>query len=586
MIAGVRALENLYEVDSPYFGNKANTLSQAMTWGISVLPGFCVTFDLKREYETQLQSFSIQIEQAYQRLMKECGACQVIVRSSVDLEDGENARFPGIFCSISSVSTLSQLYQAIQRCFDSARGSAVKYYTEANACGHQFQYFTVLIQKELQSQYAGLAATRIPIEGYEEDGVMLASLTKGNNHDLVKGIGPSNTYSFCLNQGEFSVHKIAGDVLINNGDLHHVFRLLYQILSGLRQRTGRNLEVEWGYAEEKVYIFQIRFSPKLTQTEDVPEAQAIVSFSGDAGQGFKYQAMQFFHAQGLFPRKTLFFPKEIPVKEVAQAIRTQMIDPPVTVRFSKKGEIGLPRAFTPNREAAADYVLDTKHPEWSVIVYSSLTVKKSFELYIDQDAIILEYVPGMWESDSTLAADTAVLTRDRACIWLVKQPRSARYEDEKGVYNAMVPSTTLSQMREELSRRILTLRRLREVFSRDLPLNVHFVSDGEQDYFLNCRRTHRIFWEGRYGGSVQVIENVADCRNWDGKSGVLFRPKLRRGEELLLFQFIPFLKSLSVPVFIEFGILSHPAIMLREFGISVVPYFLHHDYYEMSLEEI
>ena len=105
MIAGVRALEYLYEVDSPYFGNKANTLSQAMTWGISVLPGFCVTFDLKREYETQLQSFSIQIEQAYQRLMKECGACQVIVRSSVDLEDGENARFPGIFCSISSVST-------------------------------------------------------------------------------------------------------------------------------------------------------------------------------------------------------------------------------------------------------------------------------------------------------------------------------------------------------------------------------------------------------------------------------------------------------------------------------------------------
>jgi hypothetical protein len=398
-------------------------------------------------------------------------------------------------------------------------------------------------------------------------------------------MGPSNTYSFCTNQDRFHVRKIAGDIFINQQNEIGVLKKLYQVLSELRRKAGRELEVEWGYSQEKVYIFQIRFAPESIQAETDLRKSKIVSFSGDAGQGFKYQAMHFFREQGMFPRKTLFFPHEVSSEDVAQAICSQDLDPPVTVRFSKEGEIGLPRVFAPDREAASNYVRSVKQPDWSVIVYSSLTVQKSYELYIDRDAIILEYVPGMWESDSVLAADTVMLTQGQACFWLVKQPRNARYEDENGICTALVPPTSFEQMKNELFQRISTLRRLREKFSRDLPLNFHFVSDGERDYFLNCRRTHRIFWENRYGGPIQVIEDVSDCGRWDGRSAILFRPRLHRGEELLLFQFIPFLKSLSVPIFVEFGILSHPAIMLRELGISVMPYFLYHDYYEIPLEE-
>lgn len=586
MIVGVRVLKDLWKENLPYFGNKANTLSLAMKWGGKILPGFCITFDLQKEYNSQLESFSAQIERAYLKLVDKRELCHVIVRSSVDLEDGEKARFPGIFRSISGVSTLPQLYQAIQGCVESIWEPIVQYYVQANIVKDQFRYFTVLVQEELQPKYAGLATTRIPAGGYAREGVMLAILTKGNNHELVKGIGPNGTYSFYLDQGRYCVRKIAGNFQMDRGVQDHIFPMLYQTMIELRRKANQELEVEWGYAEDTVYIFQIRFAPELTLARDSAGEQAIVSFSDNAGQGFKYQAMRFFQEQGLFPRKTLFFPREISAEEAAQAVRDQKFSSPVTVRFSKKGELGLPRAFLLDGDAAANYVTTIKQPDWSVIVYSSLAVQKSFELYVDRDILILECVPGMWESDSVLAADTVMLMRDRACFWLVKQSRNARYEDEKGVYTAQVPPSSLNQIRKELSRRIPIMYRLREIFSRDLPLNFHFVSDEKQDYFLNCRRTHHIFWEERYGGPLQVIENVADCDHWDGRSGILFRPKLRRGEELLLFQFIPFLKSLSVPIFVEFGILSHPAIMLRELGISVMPYFLHHNYYEISLEEI
>lgn len=586
MIVGVRALKDLWKEDSPCFGNKANTLSMAIKWGVAVLPGFCVTFDLEQKFDSQLQNFSTQIERAYRNLINDRKDCHVIVRSSVDLEDGENARFPGIFCSFSGVSTLSQLYRSIQDCFDSVWRPAAKYYAQANAVGQQFRYFTALVQEELNSQYAGLATTQIPLEGYAEERVMLASLTKGNNHELVKGIGPSNTYSFYLDCSGFHARRISGNALIGLEEQSCVLQKLYHVLSELKRKADREVEVEWGYSGGRVYIFQIRFSPELASVDTNPRERAIVSFSSDAEQGLKYQAMRFFQQQGLFPRKTLFFPRELPTEDVAQAICAQDLEPPITVRFSQKGEIGLPRAFASDRVAAASYVRSAKQPGWSVIAYSSLTVRKSFELYLDRDEIILEYVPGMWESDSVLATDTVLLIRKKACFWLANQPRNARYEDEKGVRTTLVPPSSFEQMRKELTQRIPTIRKLQEMFSRDLPLNFHFVSDGEQDYFLNCRCTHRIVLGNWYGGPVQVVEDVADCSRWDGRSAILFRPKLHRGEELLLFQFIPFLKSLPVPIFVEFGILSHPAIMLRELGVYVLPYFLFHDYYEMLLEEI
>lgn len=586
LIIGVRMLKDLWKENLLCFGNKANALSLVMKWGGAVLPGFCITFDLTQEYDNQIQRFSIQIERAYQNLMNERDNCRVIVRSSADVEDSERARFPGVFCSVSGVTTLTELYRSIKSCLDSVKHPIVKHYTQASAMMQKFRYFTVLVQEELNSQYSGLATTRMPLEGYAEQRIMLASMVRGNNNEMVKGVGPSNTYSFSMNADGFHMRKVAGNAVINVEDRDAVLRKLNQELIQLRQKARRELEIEWGYLDGKIYIFQIYFIRGKFIDGVHSKAQAITSFSDDAEQGFKYQAMHFFQEHGLFPRKTLFFPRHFTAEEIAQAICTQKLVPPITIRFSKGGEIGLPRAFTPDNESAGNYVRKVKQPDWSVIVYSSISVRESFELYIDSDVAILERVPGMWESDSALTADTVVLTQDKARFWLASQPRCARFEDEKGVSSTMVSPSSFKHMREEVSRRILIIRKLRKVFSCDLPLNFHFVSDGKQDYFLNCRRTHHISWENRYGGSIQLVESVADCRRWDGKSAILFRPKLQRGEELFLFQFVPFLRNLSVPVFVEFGILSHPAIMLREMGIPVVPYFLYHDYFEISLEEI
>ena len=47
----------------------------------------------------------------------------------------------------------------------------------------------------------------------------------------------------------------------------------------------------------------------------------------------------------------------------------------------------------------------------------------------------------------------------------------------------------------------------------------------------------------------------------------------------MLREYIPALKRMGAKVYVQFGILSHPAILLREMGIEICPeYTLHRRY--------
>lgn len=584
MGAGVRRLETLWAEGSPHYGSKANNLSLMMAWGVPILPGFCVTFDIKRGYEEQMLEFSSQIEEAFRRLMHDANACSVIVRSSADMEDAENAFFPGIFQSLSQVRELSELYSAIRCCYNSVNLPHVRYYAKANGISCKFKYFTVLVQIQLKSEVAGVASTQFPLPSYQRDGVMLTQLTKGDNHKLVKGLGSSNTYSF-YKQGEtVSYHQIAGEIDLEKDTETRVLSRLYEMLCFLREKFQRELDVEWGYGSDVLYIFQARFLKKSSRESH--RGREITALTNDAEQGFKYQSMHFFQLHGLFQREVFFFPKQTPKEEIAAVLQSCPQKGPFTVRYSRGREIGLPRYFASDSSSASQFVLKTKEADWSVIAYRSLSVEHSYELYIDHEKLILEHVPGMWESDSNLIADTIVVTGDQIDLWLAGEERTAKYEDDSGKSTCQVPPLSVDCALAMLEARIPALDKLRELFDQDLPLNFHFVSDTKGDYFLNCRLTPLINWNYQCKGEAYIIREFSDCSGWDGVSSILFQPNLHRGEEIFLSKFIPFLKSVSVPILVEFGILSHPAIMLRELGITVMPQFLQHNYFSASKSDI
>lgn len=355
-----------------------------------------------------------------------------------------------------------------------------------------------------------------------------------------------------------------------------VLRQVYALVRASSAQFGPGSSIEWGFCQNKTVVFQIRnirFQP-----EPANVSRGITSFPVSE-QGFKFQAMQYFHEHGLFPAKALFFDSHTGMEQIRNRMGTIDGTKPVTVRFSVKNQIGLPRYFDKNCEDALGYLEENLRDEWAVILYNSIHVRASFELYLDAQQLILEHVPGMWESDSILYADAVCQTETQTDFWLAKNVRMARFEDEDGNIWQQVPPLGRAKAVGLLEAVAPIAAQLRKDFAADLPLNFHFVGDGARFYFLNCRLSAKIRSGIGMTGKLHRIASLGDIEDWDGVSSILFEPSLARGEEIFLVEFIPFLKQAKVPVYVSFGILSHPAIMLREFGIEPQPLYSCHNHF-------
>ena len=180
---GVRSLASIYSESSLCFGNKAINLSKIISCMPDVdciLPGFCVTFDLHMDISDQLEIFKPDISKRYQNLLKSTGYSNVVVRSSADYEDSRIALFPGVFKSFTGVANISSLLSSIKECVRYASTSTVKQYSSLHNNDIPIVYFTVIVQVELKSEYAGIAFSMLPLTYYND--TMVVQLTCGDNH--------------------------------------------------------------------------------------------------------------------------------------------------------------------------------------------------------------------------------------------------------------------------------------------------------------------------------------------------------------------------------------------------------------------
>ena len=578
---GVRSLASIYSESSLCFGNKAINLSKIISCMPDVdciLPGFCVTFDLHMDISDQLEIFKPDISKRYQNLLKSTGYSNVVVRSSADYEDSRIALFPGVFKSFTGVANISSLLSSIKECVRYASTSTVKQYSSLHNNDIPIVYFTVIVQVELKSEYAGIAFSMLPLTYYND--TMVVQLTCGDNHNLVKGIGQSNTYSLFGNQSKIVYRLLDQMISVDQPIECNILETLFQLMLRLKVIFQDQLDVEWGYAEGKLYIYQARF---LKTVEKPYSSDKTVSvFKKNAKQGLKYQAMSFFVENKLFHNEVFFFTKGTSVSEIRQTLLTKVENTPVTVRFSCRQDIGLPRVFADSPVDAVNKIAKLKQDDWSVIVYRSLNVEGSFELYLDKEKTILEYVPGIWESDSHLMTDVALMTENNSYFWLINDDRVAKFEDSAGESRRSIHPTSITEAVYRFKAFLPTIKKLRLLFENDFPINFHFITDGRQIDFLNCRLSKKFDWRICADSIFFPIKKLSDCASWDGHSAILFSPELARGEEVNIAAFIPFLTNVDVPIFVDFGILSHPAIMLREFGITVLPRFNNHSCHIVS----
>ncbi|HEY6315767.1 MAG TPA: PEP/pyruvate-binding domain-containing protein [Streptosporangiaceae bacterium] len=576
-------------------GAKAATLARLAQAGFPVANGFCVTTAVHRHWARE-GSLDIS-DSALLSCMSLAGVSfdrnSLIARTSALEESQPRHLFAGLFASVADVRSLRALRDSVEECFQSVRRREVADYCRFNDLDPAALSLACLVQEQLSAVWSGVAFTNPPLPGgsVAADGVLM-EVSEGHLGKMLGG-GPVAQAFLAQPQADgFSVsqfgHAPQSQRLAPGELLADVATLAVDV----RNELGQDQDIEWLFDGKVLYLLQAR--PHITTAPAAPDHGLAIrrgeeEISGEilpdeAEIGLKGAAMEFFHQNGLFTKPVLFIHPGTDSEEARDAIlATDFGSGGITVRYSYRNAVGLPRFFVSDRNQAAKEFLHKWHPEWFGIIHGYITVRESFELYVADDHFVLEHVPGLWESDSTLVPDV-IVSRDGVIHALrYVGTRSAKFEEPQAVYFEDYAPITMDDIAGWTACATRAQEVISKLGSRNLPLICHFVQDEDGSFsFLNLRRT--VVASSKYAakGTFHVVSSVSDMDSWNGISRILLRLSVERGSEESLSKLAMRLPRREGLVYIDFGLLSHPAIVLREFGVQLRPAYLTHEKIEIG----
>ena len=316
---------------------------------------------------------------------------------------------------------------------------------------------------------------------------------------------------------------------------------------------------------------------QVTATTQAPDGVCLPS---EYKIGRKAAAMSFFQEEKLFTKNLKVFDPGTPIEAIARVLRrdNRAMGSCLTVRFSMGGSIGLPRGFANSTDEALAFIRAHRRVRYATIVHDYIDVKRSFEILIDKDVSLVEHVPGMWESDNELHPDVVLLSGNQCRVYRFRRPRSTVC----GVGKSTGESLPLDS--SDIHELVAYLRAIREVVLSStatkaaLPVAIHAVWDGSSKSFqcLNLRRGYGVTLPSDIDerGGFHLIKSLQDIENWDGSTPLRVALRTSRGTEASLIELAQRLGKTGVPVAVDFGLLSHPAMVLREYGNRIYPSYL------------
>ena len=589
--------------ESAALGAKISKLARLRRAGVPVPPGLAVRLPAENADWPALANMII----AAVNERDDMRGATLIVRSSASVEDQSDTLFPGIFDSPRDVKNVVALTAALDRCYSSLRSAEVSNYLKAQTRPTNVDEIrmSVLIQHQVECVYSGVAFTgsTSPLDDYE----LLVELTEGSSASHLRGSATGSLFGF-PDSTESSPVRLGGP----QGEFADVARVLEEVrrlCASVRVALAEErLDIEWAWDGRTAYVVQARTLPSTpVQADDLDDASSTSAVEAESVDiaverelpldgirefGLKGAATQYFDSSGIGGVKNLkLIPPGANEEQIRELLRDRESPDGTTIRFSHKAKLSLPRRFIePDEDIVEAFVQLRTNIEWLGIVSDFVHVRRSFEAYVGEHDLLVEHVPGNWETDNVLPPDLFIWGAVRRFL-RVSTTRMARYEmpgdqNERRSFQSPVPPLSVDEASAFCSAFLPKLKQIKERFSGALPLNVHFTSDDDGMYFLNIRPTAELDLSNvgtNPGGTFRLnrlypIANARDLDAWDGKTAVLLTVSEDRNR---FAQFIDVARRLSErkvrAVYCTFGLLSHPAILMRELGIHVRPLLLTHD---------
>jgi hypothetical protein len=591
------------QITAERFGLKAAVLSQIEQRRLAKVPaGWCVLLNTR---DADKQGLSRALDQAWGRLS--APGSLLVVRSSASVEDSPTALFAGRFKSVSNVQSRHALHVAVEEVRESADDVAVNDYIESLALPQGRIRMSVLIQQQIAAKFAGAAQTKCPARYAEFD--MYVEFRDGPSGPQLAGdeIPAAYGLKWSDSAGFDSTHLLGPEY--DSRDIARFLPLVFDTCKKVAQSLGSEQEIEWVWDGDELWIVQARSwspPPPSRTASAVPPSRFPVagettsstpelkSLKNSKNWGLKGAAEAYFtdrlHCGA--PNCTLILPYD-EAGEISKALSERVEGPDgTTIRFSFRAEVGVPRIFVPpGGDVLGTFLRRRESPEWMGIVSDYLYIRSSFEAYISASSLLVEHVPGNWETENELLPDLFLFTRERCEVYRVTDYRLAKIEApgngaSHSVLRQKFPPLSADQASAWARQFVEHFRKIQADMKADLPLNVHFISDPKDNfYFLNIRPTrnidiskHRDASRGYKSNRMFRVESRADVDSWDHVARIVVDAVADRGDEERIAGVAMALREAgATTVYCRFGLLSHPAIVLRECGLEVVPLHEKHD---------
>lgn len=237
-------------IDSSEFGGKAAQLSLAIKHQLPVPKGFVIS-------HSQLDwaiTDEISLEKELSQVLHELGT--IAVRSSAIGEDSQQMSYAGQYSSFLNIDSVPMAKKAIIAVRDSVYSKRVKLYNQRFGIADPPK-MAVIVQQMVFAKTSGILFTQDPVSKSDE---IIIEASWGLGDKIASGqIIPD---FFRLSRAGNILEQRAGDqsdrstkvLCLNETELGK----LYQLARNCENAFGRDLDIEWAFDQQMLYLLQCR----------------------------------------------------------------------------------------------------------------------------------------------------------------------------------------------------------------------------------------------------------------------------------------------------------------------------------------
>lgn len=248
----------------------------------------------------------------------------------------------------------------------------------------------------------------------------------------------------------------------------------------------------------------------------------------------------------------------------------------MVVRFSHPNELlKLPRGIFSNVDELYEFLNENHRKDLTFIIYDFTEGKFGGTVSLVDGELIMEFIEGDWNADYVMNMDTVVFKDGKSKWYLYKEKRKVPYvENEVVKLREVNPLTDLEVMElfKKIKPKISNIFNLLERHKNDFN-SVEFIIS--TDLKFKGIELHKIEVTGKDFDKKEVLDEYFelktphDLRRWDRKTKLLISIPASIDRADALLGIIHEIKKYTNSASISYGVLSHPAILLREAGINI-----------------